>query len=105
LEVSGTIRAVPATVLIVDYHAEFRAAARAMLEAGGFPVIGEAADGVSALAEAARESLEPGDLREALPQPEDRRGARATDLPQARPARIAGAPPPRSGDAVVPTSA
>jgi DNA-binding NarL/FixJ family response regulator len=37
------------TVLIVDDHAEFRAAARALLEAGGFTVAAEAADGQSAL--------------------------------------------------------
>jgi DNA-binding NarL/FixJ family response regulator len=37
------------TVLIVDDHATFRAAARALLQAGGFDVVGEAADGVSAL--------------------------------------------------------
>lgn len=33
------------TVLIVDDHAAFRAAARELLEADGFQVIGEAADG------------------------------------------------------------
>jgi DNA-binding NarL/FixJ family response regulator len=33
------------TVLIVDDHADFRAAARDLLEAGGFTVLGEAADG------------------------------------------------------------
>jgi DNA-binding NarL/FixJ family response regulator len=38
------------TVLIVDDHAGFRAAARALLEAGGFDVIGEAADGAAAIA-------------------------------------------------------
>jgi DNA-binding NarL/FixJ family response regulator len=38
------------TVLIVDDHAGFRAAARALLEAGGFDVLGEAGDGASALA-------------------------------------------------------
>ena len=38
------------TVLIVDDHDGFRAAARALLEAGGFHVVGEAADGASALA-------------------------------------------------------
>jgi DNA-binding NarL/FixJ family response regulator len=38
------------TVLIVDDHAPFRAAARALLEAGGFDVVGEAADGAGALA-------------------------------------------------------
>jgi DNA-binding NarL/FixJ family response regulator len=37
------------TVLIVDDHAEFRASARALLEASGFIVIGEAADGAEAV--------------------------------------------------------
>jgi DNA-binding NarL/FixJ family response regulator len=37
------------TVLIVDDHPGFRTAARALLEAGGFDVVGEAADGASAL--------------------------------------------------------
>ena len=37
------------TVLIVDDHRDFRAFARALLEAGGFEVVGEAVDGVSAL--------------------------------------------------------
>ena len=41
------------TVLIVDDHSGFRAAARAVLQAEGFEVVGEAADGASAL-EAAR---------------------------------------------------
>jgi DNA-binding NarL/FixJ family response regulator len=40
-------------VLIVDDHAMFRSAARAMLEASGFEVLGEAVDGASALAAAA----------------------------------------------------
>jgi DNA-binding NarL/FixJ family response regulator len=38
------------TVLIVDDHAAFRSAARALLQAAGFDVVGEAADGTSALA-------------------------------------------------------
>jgi DNA-binding NarL/FixJ family response regulator len=38
------------TVLIVDDHAGFRSMARMLLEADGFHVIGEAADGASALA-------------------------------------------------------
>jgi DNA-binding NarL/FixJ family response regulator len=38
------------TVLIVDDHAAFRAAARALLEAGDLKVVGEAVDGCSALA-------------------------------------------------------
>ena len=37
------------TVLIVDYHEVFRASARALLEADGFEVIGEAADGMGAI--------------------------------------------------------
>jgi DNA-binding NarL/FixJ family response regulator len=41
------------TVLIVDDHAPFRERARALLEADGFRVVGEAADGDSAV-EAAR---------------------------------------------------
>jgi DNA-binding NarL/FixJ family response regulator len=44
---------VPLTVLIVDDHSGFRAAARALLQSEGFEVVGEAADGASAL-EAAR---------------------------------------------------
>lgn len=38
------------TVLIVDDHQRFRASARALLEADGFDVVGEAADGDEALA-------------------------------------------------------
>jgi DNA-binding NarL/FixJ family response regulator len=45
------------TVLIVDDHPSFRATARALLEAEGFLVVGEAATGVEALAEA--EALHP----------------------------------------------
>jgi DNA-binding NarL/FixJ family response regulator len=40
------------TVLIVDDHAGFRASARALLEADGFDVVGEAADGESAVEQA-----------------------------------------------------
>jgi DNA-binding NarL/FixJ family response regulator len=39
-------------VLIVDDHPSFRASARAVLEADGFDVVGEADDGSSALAAA-----------------------------------------------------
>ncbi len=42
------------TVLIVDDHPSFRASARALLQAEGFEVVGEAEDGESALV-AARE--------------------------------------------------
>ena len=35
------------TVLIVDDHSAFRSRARRMLEADGFEVVGEAADGAS----------------------------------------------------------
>jgi DNA-binding NarL/FixJ family response regulator len=45
------------TVLIVDDHAEFRASARALLEADGYVVAGEAADGAEGIAMAA--SLRP----------------------------------------------
>lgn len=37
-------------VLIVDDHAGFRATARALLEAEGFEIVGEAEDGASAIA-------------------------------------------------------
>ena len=37
------------TVLIVDDHAAFRASARALLQAEGFEVVGEAADGAEAV--------------------------------------------------------
>jgi DNA-binding NarL/FixJ family response regulator len=39
----------PTTVLIVDDHATFRASARLLLESEGFEVVGEAADGRSAI--------------------------------------------------------
>jgi CheY-like chemotaxis protein len=42
------------TVLIVDDHAGFRASARALLEADGFAVLGEAEDGPTALEQARR---------------------------------------------------
>src|SRR5215208_1789317 len=42
------------TILVVDDHAPYRASARALLEAEGYDVIGEAADGASALAEVER---------------------------------------------------
>lgn len=50
----ATIPRVSRSVLIVDDHPEFRRSARALLEAEGFEVVGEAADGASALLEAAR---------------------------------------------------
>lgn len=37
------------TVVIVDDHAAFRSAARALLEDAGFTVVGEAADGATAV--------------------------------------------------------
>jgi DNA-binding NarL/FixJ family response regulator len=42
-------RVVSRRILIVDDHSGFREAARRMLEAGGFEVVGEAGDGASAL--------------------------------------------------------
>ena len=47
----------PITVLIVDDHPSFRASARAILEADGYEVVGEAANGAAALAKAGE--LEP----------------------------------------------
>lgn len=41
-----------ARVLIVDDHPAFRAAARRLLEAAGYDVVGEAGDGASAVAAA-----------------------------------------------------
>ncbi|HEY5881738.1 MAG TPA: response regulator transcription factor [Nakamurella sp.] len=37
------------TVLVVDDHADFRVSVRALLEADGFVVVGEAATGVAAI--------------------------------------------------------
>ena len=51
---SATVRSMGRTVLIVDDHAGFRDAARALLEASGFDVLGEAVDGASALAAVAK---------------------------------------------------
>jgi DNA-binding NarL/FixJ family response regulator len=50
----GRIGRVPITVLVVDDHAGFRSRARLLLEAEGFEVVGEVADGETALAEAQR---------------------------------------------------
>jgi len=44
----------PWTVLIVDDHQGFRDGARALLEAEGFEVLGEAADGESAIEQTRR---------------------------------------------------
>ena len=46
--------AVGRSVLLVDDHPSFRAEARALLEAAGHAVVGEAADGAAALREAER---------------------------------------------------
>ncbi|HLM35921.1 MAG TPA: response regulator transcription factor [Gaiellaceae bacterium] len=42
------------TILVVDDHGPYRATARALLEAEGYDVVGEAADGASAIAETER---------------------------------------------------
>jgi DNA-binding NarL/FixJ family response regulator len=47
---SGTIGGVRPTVLIVDDHDGFRDSARALLEAEGFTVVGDAGDGAAAVA-------------------------------------------------------
>jgi DNA-binding NarL/FixJ family response regulator len=41
--------AMPSTVLVVDDHDGFRSFARALLQAEGFEIVGEAIDGASAL--------------------------------------------------------
>jgi DNA-binding NarL/FixJ family response regulator len=46
---SVTLSAMLPTVLIVDDHAGYRSAARALLEAEGFEVVGESASGEDAL--------------------------------------------------------
>jgi DNA-binding NarL/FixJ family response regulator len=43
-----------ARVLVVDDHEGFRAAARSLLDAAGYEVVGEAEDGFTAIAEARR---------------------------------------------------
>ncbi len=45
----ATMTRVCERVLIVDDHGEFRALARALLEAGGFEVVGEAVNGAATL--------------------------------------------------------
>ena len=45
----ATISAMGRTVLIVDDHPSFRASAKRMLQADGYDVVGEAADGSSAI--------------------------------------------------------
>ena len=42
----------PKTVVIIDDHPSFRASARAILEAEGFEIVGEAEDGASGIAAA-----------------------------------------------------
>jgi DNA-binding NarL/FixJ family response regulator len=44
----------PPTVLIVDDHPSFRVTARALLEAEGFEIVGEAEDGAGAIEAAQR---------------------------------------------------
>jgi len=44
------------TILVVDDHAGFRRAARALLQAEGFEVIGEAVNSAQALVEVGRRS-------------------------------------------------
>jgi len=50
---SATIEPVRTTILIVDDHPSFRASARAILEADGFTVVGEAENGADAIDAAA----------------------------------------------------
>jgi len=52
LPASARLPSMRRTVLIVDDHAAFRSAARALLESAGFEVVGDAVDGLSAVATA-----------------------------------------------------
>ena len=54
VERPATISSVRPRVLIVDDHADFRESARALLEAEGFNVVGEAVAGRQAIAEVER---------------------------------------------------
>ena len=58
------------SVLIVDDHEDFRRSARAMLQAEGFVIVGEAADGTEAIAKArdARPECHPGGYSAARPR-------------------------------------
>jgi DNA-binding NarL/FixJ family response regulator len=49
---TATVAAMRRTVLIVDDHSAFRSVARALLEDAGFDIVGEAGDGLSAIAAA-----------------------------------------------------
>jgi two-component system, NarL family, nitrate/nitrite response regulator NarL len=51
---NGTVVAMYRTVLIVDDHDGFRTQARALLDAAGYEVVGEAGDGSTGVVEAAR---------------------------------------------------
>lgn len=57
LDSGWTMSRMQRTVLIVDDHGPYRISARAMLEADGFAVVGEAATGAEAIAQA--RSLQP----------------------------------------------
>jgi DNA-binding NarL/FixJ family response regulator len=53
-DAAGTMRVVAAKLLIVDDHEGFRAFARALLEAEGFDIVGEASSGRQGIAAAAQ---------------------------------------------------
>jgi len=74
------------TVLIVDDHAGFRSAARALLEAGGFEVVGEASDGAAAIV--AVERLRPEVVLLDVQLPDIDGFAVAARLPPHRPAIV-----------------
>src|SRR5258708_16780591 len=77
------------TVLIVDDHDGFRESARALLEAEGFAVVGDAADGAAAVAAVERLRPDVGLLDVQLPDVDGFAGAR----------RLAAGPrPPPRGD-------
>lgn len=74
----------PTSLLIVDDHRPFRTAARALLQADGFEVVGEAADAAGALRAARR--LEPQVVLVDVRLPDGDGFALAADLLSDRPA-------------------
>ena len=81
------------TVLIVDDHDSFRESARALLEAEGFTVVGDATDGAAAVAAVAR--LRPDVVLLDIQLPDADGFAVATSRTLGHEGRMAAPPPAR----------